>query len=142
MTTRGQLSEEIAQRYLQDRFDREFSKVKLPVEVRGKTEHFEFDAVSDDGKVVAEVKAYTAPYHPAEMDGAMADVYRLSQVGAEVKLLFLTDPLFYMAFCRKHKALLVGMRKQGIEILSPFELANYLEEYPASGYPGSGQKRA
>jgi len=127
MATRGQLGEEIVQRYLQDRFEQQFSKRKLAVEARGKTEHFEFDAVSEDGKIVAEVKAYTAPYYAAEMDGAMADVYKLSHIDAQVKLLFLTDPLFYAAFCRKHKAQLVGMRKQGIEIVSLFELANYLE---------------
>jgi len=128
MTTTGQLEEEIARRYLQDRFEQRFSKKKLAVAVGDKTKVFEFDAVSENGKIVAAVKAYTAPYHPAEMDGALADVYKLSHVDAQAKLLFLTDPLFYVAFCRKHKADLVGMRKQGIEIVPPFELANYAEK--------------
>jgi len=127
MATTGQLAEERAAHYLRDRFRQQFSKKKLAVEAEGNTRCSEFDAVSEDGKIVAEVKAYTAPYYTTEMDNTMADVYKLSHVDAEVKLLFLTDPLFYAAFCRKYKAYLVGMRQQGIEIVSPFELSNYSE---------------
>lgn len=128
MATRGQVAEEIVLCYLQDRFGQMFSKEKLPIEVQGKTEQFEFDAVSEDKKIVAQVKAYRCPYYPAEMDGALADVAKLALCDSELKLLFLTDSVFYMAFCRKHKDELVGLRRQGIEIVSPFELSNYLEE--------------
>jgi len=128
MTTAGQVAEEIVLRYLHDRFGQMFSKEKLPIQVEGKTEQFEFDAVSEDKKVVAQVKAYRCPYYPAEMDGALFDVNKLALCDSELKLLFLTDPLFYMAFCRKYKAWLVGMRRQGIEVVSPFELSNYLEK--------------
>ena len=97
------------------------------MEAEGKTHYHEFDAVSEDGKIVAEVKAYTKPYFPQEMDNALSNVSTLNNVDAGIKLFFLTDPLFYVAFCRKHKDNLVEIRKQGIEIVPPFELSNYLE---------------
>jgi len=90
-------------------------------------EQFEFDAVSDDGKVIAEIKAFAHPEHPREMKLAEEDVLRLALANGERKLLFLIDPLFYQVFCQKNRNNLLQWRKMGIEIVSPFELTNYLE---------------
>lgn len=127
MAITWQEAEEKILSYLEDRFGQSFSKEKLPIESQGKTEQCEFDAVSGDRKIVAEVKAYTCPYYNEEMLNAYSDVLRLDSVEADKKLMFLTDPLFYMAFCRKNKDELVNWRRQGIEIVSPFELLKYLE---------------
>ncbi len=125
--------EETVRQYLQELFSQEF--VKRTVQLKEKLdlgkgnilEQFEFDAVSDDGKVVAEIKAFAHPEHPREMKLAEEDVWRLALANGERKLLFLVDPLFYQVFCQKNRNNLLPWRKMGIEIVSPFELTNYLE---------------
>lgn len=125
--------EEAVRQYLHDLFGQQF--LKRPTQLMEKLElgsgnfvdHFEFDAVSDDGSVVAEIKALAHPEHPNEMQSAEEDVWRLSHAQGERKLLFLVDPLFYQVFCRKNRNNLLVWRKKGIEIVSPFELSNYLE---------------
>jgi hypothetical protein len=56
------------------------------------------------------------------------DVLRLILASAERKLLFLVDPLFYQVFCRKYRKELLLWKKEGVDIVSPFELVGYLEE--------------
>ena len=125
--------EEAVRQYLHDLFGQEF--LKRPVRLTEKlelgsgnaVEQFEFDAVSDDGRVVAEIKGLAHPEHPREMELAEQDVWRLVLANSERKLLFLVDPLFYQVFCRKNRNNLLLWRKKGVEIVSPFELSNYLE---------------
>ena len=127
MAILGQLSEDKIRRYLQDWFAQEFSPKKLKLQTGTGIEEHEFDAVSEDGKVVAEVKALTHPEYPNEMQLAREDVALLHFANTERKLLFLTDPIFYIVFCRTHRDVMLEWKKMGIQVVSPFELNKYLE---------------
>jgi hypothetical protein len=124
--TEWQEAEEAVRKYLRDWFGQEFSKGKLTIRTRERTEEHEFDAVSEDGTIVAEVKHHTHPEHPREMQLAREDVALLYLVEARRRLLFLTDPLFYVVFCRTHMDSLLEWKKMGVEIVSPFELTKHL----------------
>lgn len=91
----------------------------------------EFDAVSEDRQIIAEIKYTRHPEHTREMQTALDDIHKLEAVPAERKLLFLVDPLFYQVFCRKYQKDLLPWRQKGIEIVSPFELVSYLEGGPS-----------
>lgn len=126
--------EEAVRQYLHDLFGQQFSKravqltQKLKLGNGSDIEEFEFDAVSDDGNVVSEIKALAHPEHPEEMRSAEADVLRLTLAKGQRKLFFLVDPLFYQVFCRKNRNNLLLWRKSGVEIVPPFELDSYLQQ--------------
>ena len=117
-------AEETARQYLQKWFRQDFSKKKLSVGTAETPLHREFDAVSVDGRIVAMVKDYKQP-EPQKIRNVMEDVEFLRLVRAEKKLMFLTDPIFYVAFCRAKQGDLVELRRLGIEFVSPFELTKY-----------------
>ena len=114
--------------YLRERFDQPFSRGTAPLLRKGKADEHTFEAVSQDGRIVGDVKRLTRPDDPDEMKHAALSIAYLHFADADHKLLFLLDPLFYMAFCRKHEAEIVQWRRDGIEVVSPFELGSYLAE--------------
>ena len=114
-------------RYLKEWWRQEFKKQKLLLGTQEGELELEFDAVSEDMHIIAEIKYMTHPEHPREMQLALDDIHKLEAVRAERKLLFLVDPLFYQVFCRKNQKDLLHWKQKGIEIVSPFELENYLE---------------
>jgi len=127
MTVEWQRIEGCIQRYLKDWWGQEFTKQKLQLKADEGSIEIELDAVSEDGKIIAEIKNMKHPEHPREMELVQDDIHRLMAIKADRKLLFLTDQLFYMAFCRKYKDKLLDWRRSGIDIMSPFELEKYLQ---------------
>jgi hypothetical protein len=134
LTNDWQKVEDDIRHYLKDLFNQRFSKRAVQLKEvldlgsGNVVDRFEYDAVSDDGKIVAEIKALGHPEHPKEMELAKEDVLRLILAKAEKRLLFLVDPLFYQVFCRKYRKELLLWKKEGVDIVSPFELFGYLEE--------------
>ena len=78
----------------------------------------QFGAVSEDGNIVASVKSLsgrtTGENLPtAKINSSYAEIYYLSLVQAEKRLLVLTDLEFYRLFCKQSK----GMVIRGVDIL-------------------------
>jgi len=86
---------------LAKKFGRPFSSKFLPLaRVQGEAHTHEFDAVSEDGKIVCSIK--TASWKTGggkrgsgKIQGAYAEIYFLDHVDAEQKYLVLTDAEFY-----------------------------------------------
>jgi hypothetical protein len=127
MVIEWQQAEDGVRRYLKEWWGQEFKKQKLLLETDEGELELEFDAVSEDMHIIAEIKYTTHPEHPREMQLALDDIRKLEAVQAERKLLFLVDPLFYQVFCRKNQKDLLRWKQEDIEIVSPFELEGYLE---------------
>jgi hypothetical protein len=106
------------QAWLQKQFGVRFRRQTAPLTGHGTAGQHQFAAVSEDGKIVASVKSLsgrtTGENLPsAKIDSSYAEIYYLSLVQAEKRLLVLTDPEFYRLFCRKSK----GMVVRGVDIL-------------------------
>jgi hypothetical protein len=89
---------------------------KKPVVLRTGGRH-EFDAVADDGSVVASIKSASGKTrggrHPAgKVHAAISELYFLSLVDAPARQLILTTPDFYEIFIRT----LSGKLTPGIEV--------------------------
>ena len=101
---KGQKAEAIAKSYLQQRFICEFEPKALQVGITsdGKPAMHNFDLVSPDCKIVAEVKAHTMTETGNVPSGKIDNAYNacamLEKVSAEKKFLLLTDPDFYLKF--------------------------------------------
>lgn len=141
MAKKWQRVEEGIIQYLKDWWGQDFRRQRVVVGPDGEELELEFDAVSEDMQVFAEVKSMSRPQHAREMQLALDDIRKLQAVRASRKLLFLVDPLFYQVFCRKHQKDLISWKRQGIEIVSPFELVGYLEglELPGGAEPTSSE---
>ena len=127
MVQEWQQAEERIRRYLKEWWGQEFKKQKLLLKTHEGELVLEFDAVSEDRHIIAEIKNMKQPQNPQEMQHALEDIHKLEAVPAERKLLFLVDPLFYQVFCRKNQKDLLRWKQEGIEIVSPFELESYLK---------------
>lgn len=77
--------------------------------------YHEFDAVSENGRVVASVKTATAPgRHPASnTTNCLAELYFLSMAPARRKILVLTSPEFHETF----RIALAGKLPGNVEIM-------------------------
>jgi hypothetical protein len=84
--------------WLKSQYGAEFGKNSLPLrDCEGK---HEFDAVSSDGKIVAEIKTASGPTsgrnHPSgKRASAFEQLYFLSLATADLKLLVITDAEFF-----------------------------------------------
>jgi hypothetical protein len=106
------------QAWLQKQFGVRFRRQTVPLTGHGAAGQHQFAAVSEDGKIVASVKSLsgrtTGENLPsAKIDSSYAEIYYLSLVQSEKKLLVLTDIEFYRLF-RKHSE---GMVVRGVDIL-------------------------
>ena len=96
-------AEQDIRKILESKFGKTFSKQSLNVGIKkdGTNAKHEFDAVSDDGKIVVEIKTHSGKASAGKIKSAYTDVYFLSLFkGAEQKILFLTDKDFCGAFQR------------------------------------------
>ena len=132
MTTAWQRSEDAVRSYLMELYGQKFEKRNVPLRQKlnldnGEiVEKYEFDAVSTEGRVIAEVKDYRNPHYPQEMKNTEWDMKRLDMANADTKLMFFVDPLFYQVFCHKNGKNLIQWRKKGVAIIPPYELINFL----------------
>jgi hypothetical protein len=106
------------QAWLRKQFGVRFRRLTVPLTDRGATGQHQFGAVSEDGKIVASVKSLsgrtTGQNLPsAKIDSSYAEIYYLSLVQSEKRLLVLTDHEFYKLFCKQSE----GMVVRGVEIL-------------------------
>lgn len=88
------------------------------------TQRYRFDGVSEDGKVVVEVRANDMPKRGVIRDTQLAEaseacLFMLGVKDAERRILALTQKEFYEAFMRKRQASLY--RSLGIEITPTFD---------------------
>jgi hypothetical protein len=103
---KGKIAEEIAEEWLQRKFKAFFSRKKLQVgwKLDGKPAMHNFDLVSEDGQIVAEVKSHQLTKSGNAPSGKISDTYKacfmLEKVSARKKFLILTDPKFYDIFKR------------------------------------------
>jgi len=95
--------EEFIRAHLADSCGQPFRKRFLDLRPGGK---HEFDAVSEDGTIVASIKAHSgltsggkAP--SGKILACLAELYYLTLVDAPTRLLVLTNPLFFEIFKRK-----------------------------------------
>ena len=122
-----------ARQYLEFIFGQKFAKSKLPVSFPHEEPKLrEFDTVSEDGTIVAQVKAYKTG-QPQEVQNAMGDAVKLYLCKAQRKFLFLTDPLFYQLVWRRNGEDLLTLRQQGVEVVSPWEFAVFCQNDNISG---------
>jgi hypothetical protein len=107
MTTsheRGIIAEEAAANFLQNAFQSRFSKKSLQVGIKsdGRPALNNFDLVSEDRQIVAEVKAHRMTVSGNKPSGKIADTFKacgmLERVKANRKFLILADELFYKVF--------------------------------------------
>lgn len=106
--------------FLQEKFGQPFSSEFLPLtRVQGQAHTHEFDAVSEDGKIVCSIK--TASWKTVggkrgsgKIQGAYAEIYFLDHVDAEQKYLVLTDSEFYANLRRN----LQGRLAPGIDLMN------------------------
>jgi len=85
-------------RWLKEQYGVEFGRSRLPL--RGCEGVHCFDAVSSDGRIVAQIKVASGRTsggkHPSgKRASAFEQLYFLSLANAEIKLLVLTDPEFF-----------------------------------------------
>jgi len=97
--------EEFVREQLEDEYKTKFTSKMLRLVTDGM---HEFDAVSQDGRIVAGIKASsgltsTGKNPSGKIYSAVAELYFLSLVNAPVKLLVLTDPKFHAILSRKMK---------------------------------------
>ncbi|XES78565.1 MAG: hypothetical protein ACBZ72_06755 [Candidatus Bathyarchaeia archaeon] len=102
---KGQEAEKLAKTYMQQRFACAFEPRKLQVgKLPDGSVWHNFDLVSFDCKIVAEVKAHTMTktgnIPSAKIDNTYTACSMLEKVNAEKKFLLLTDMDFYMVFKR------------------------------------------
>lgn len=103
--------------WLRGRFGTEFRRKTVALTGHGTEGKHQFAAVSEDGKIVASVKNHsgrtTGKNLPsAKIDSSFADIYYLSLVQADQKLLILTDPEFHRLFSEQ----CAGMVVCGVEV--------------------------
>jgi hypothetical protein len=106
------IREQLAQRYGQS-----FNSQILALVSGGR---HEFDAVSDDGRVVAAIKTSSGltagGRRPAgKINACLADLYYLSLIDAAVRLLILTNPDFFEIFTRSTDGALAPLLVENIE---------------------------
>ncbi len=87
---------------LSERFAQPFASTVLALSTGGRRE---FDAVSSDASVVASIKTHSGltsgGRHPSgKVTSALLEIYFLTLVPSEMKLLVLTNPSFYDLFTR------------------------------------------
>lgn len=103
---RGRNAEEIAKNWLQNRFRISFSRRNLQVGTKPNRQPamHNFDLVSEDNHIVAEVKSHQLTKGGNVPSGKISDTYQacfmLEKVSAKKKLLILTDSRFYEIFRR------------------------------------------
>lgn len=112
--------------WLKDQYGVEFGKNALPL--RNCEGRHEFDVVSSNGKIVAEIKTASGPTsggkHPSgKRASAFEQLYFLSLVNADVKLLVITDAEFLEIM----KSRTVGIVPADIELVK-CPLPQHLEE--------------
>ena len=95
-----------------------FRRRTVPLTGQGTVGKHQFATVSEDGKIVASVKNHSAEttgdnLPSGKIDSCYAEIYYLSLVQAEKKLLVLTD----REFCRLFSMQSAGMVVEGIDIL-------------------------
>jgi hypothetical protein len=100
---------------LSEQYQTSFHRTKLRLQTGG--EH-EFDAVSDNSRIVASIKAAAAPGSgvrdpSGKVVNCFAELYFLSLVRARRRLLVLTSPRFHELFA----ALAQGKVAPGVEIV-------------------------
>lgn len=116
---RGRKAEDAARHWLERKFGLPFSKRSLQVGFKsdGKPALHSFDLVSEDGKIVAEVKSHQLTRSGKVPSGKISDAYSaclmLEKVAARMKLLVLTDYEFYAIFRRYSD----GKIHKGIEMI-------------------------
>jgi hypothetical protein len=102
---KGREAEILAKTYMEQRFACAFEPKELQVGIMsdGKPAKHNFDLVSPDCRIVAEVKAHTMTCSGNNPSGKISNTYEacsmLEKVEADQKFLFLTDP----DFCRTFK---------------------------------------
>src|SRR2546427_4538976 len=120
--TRGYLKaeESVRNKGLPERFHQRFEKRALRVGTKqdGSPAMHEFDAVSENGDIVASIKAHsgkTTGGNPPQgkFNSAFAEVLFLSIVPAREKYLVLTDPRFHELFRSKAD----GKLPSGVKLL-------------------------
>jgi hypothetical protein len=103
---RGRDAENAAKKWLQNKFNTSFSRRNLQVgsKSNGKPAIHNFDLVSQDNQIVAEVKSHQLTKGGNIPSGKISDTYQacfmLEKVSAKKKLLILTDCKFYEIFTR------------------------------------------
>lgn len=122
MTSTWQEEEKKVKTYLEWLFKQPFSKKSLEVAIPGgRIRNKEFDAVSEDGCIVAQVKAYRSA-QPQEIRTALSDVTFLALAQAQTRLMFFTDELFYQMIWRMKGHELLEYCRMGVRLVSPWEL--------------------
>jgi len=103
---RGNKAEKMAREWLQNKFNTTFSRRNLQIGWKsdGKPAMHNFDFVSEDGQMIAEVKSHRLTKSGNIPSGKISDTYKaclvLEKVTARKKFLILTDPKFYEVFTR------------------------------------------
>lgn len=112
--------ENYVRKQLTEKFGQPFSKKRLSIgyKANGQPTTREFDAVSEDGAIVADIKSSTGKTsggkNPSgKVAAAYKDLYFLSLVKAPRRLLILTDPNFYAILQRNSD----GKLAPGLELL-------------------------
>jgi hypothetical protein len=97
--------EPYVRKQLEQEFGQSFEKQFLPIGRRadGSQATHEFDAVSADGRIVVGIKSSSGKTRggkrpSGKIAGAYKELYFLSLVNAERRILVLTDPEFYRIF--------------------------------------------
>jgi hypothetical protein len=106
------------QEWLRKRFGARFRRRFVPLSEHGAKAQHQFAAVSEDGKIVASVKSLSGRTSgdnlpSAKINSAYAEIYYLSLVQAEKRLLVLTDFEFSGLFCKHSEGKVV----RSVEIL-------------------------
>lgn len=118
---RSKRSEEIAKEWMQKKFQCLFSKGQLQVGRKsdGKPAMHNFDLVSEDCQIVAEVKSHQLTKSGKIPSGKISDTYKaclmLEKINVRQKFLILTDREFYEIFKRYSD----GKISKTIEIVLP-----------------------
>ena len=110
--------------YLSERFGQPFAKKTLRLGPFPFGRH-QFDAVSSDELIVAEVK-YVSVAQGAQLSSIQEDIRCLEHLEfAERKMMFLPHPGAYQAFCRRDDEM-VRLERGGIELVGP----DFLDSLP------------
>ena len=103
--------EPFVRKWLEGKYGQHFHKEDLPL--AGTEGCHEFDAVSDDGTIVAAItsasgKTSGGKNPSGKVDSVYRELYFLSNVKAGTKLLVLTDRGFFDLICKKTEGKLAG----------------------------------